>query len=177
MYDMILNDIFFKDWYSLLNITVTTILVYVGIIIILRVSGKRTLSKMNAFDFIVTVALGSCLGSIALTTDIPIINGLWTIILLVSLQYIITLLSAKYPLFKKKISSDPTLLFFQGDYLHSALQKERITKEEVLQTLRMKGYDDVKSIEVIILEATGDISVIKKIENISSPVYERIENV
>lgn len=171
-----LKFIFFKDWASLWQVAVTTFLAYAGVIIILRTSGKRTLSKMNAFDFVVTVALGSCLATIALSSDIALLDGLTVIILLVFFQFVITWLSSRYKWVKERVSSNPTLIFYNGEYIESAMKKERVTEEEVLQSLRKKGLDNLEKVDVIILEATGDISIIEKMSNLENPVYKNIEN-
>jgi uncharacterized membrane protein YcaP (DUF421 family) len=61
---------FFDSWDGLLRVVVVGILAYTGLVLLLRISGKRTLSKMNAFDFVVTVALGSTLATILLSSDV-----------------------------------------------------------------------------------------------------------
>lgn len=70
------SRIWFQDWSGLLRTVVVGILAYVALISILRVSGKRTLSKMNAFDLVVTVALGSTLATILLSEDVALAEGL-----------------------------------------------------------------------------------------------------
>ena len=77
---------FIEDWSGLLRVLVVGTLAYAGLIIVLRVTGKRTLSKMNAFDFVVTVALGSALASTMLTESLPLAEGLTGMALLVLLQ-------------------------------------------------------------------------------------------
>ena len=66
---------FFDDWNGLLRTLVVGILAYIAIVVLLRVTGKRTLSKMNAFDFIVTVALGSTLATVLLSQDVALAEG------------------------------------------------------------------------------------------------------
>lgn len=63
---------FFENWSQILKILLTGAFAYIAIIIVLRLSGKRTLSQMNAFDFIITVALGSTLATAMLSKDTPL---------------------------------------------------------------------------------------------------------
>lgn len=65
-----MEGIFFNGWFALVRTAVVGVLAYVALIVFLRLSGKRTLSKMNAFDLIVTVSLGSTLATIALSADV-----------------------------------------------------------------------------------------------------------
>jgi len=90
-----MDKIFFDSWESIVRTIIITILAYISLVILLRISGKRTLSKMNAFDFIVTVALGSTLASVLLTKDVALADGVLAFILLIGLQYIITKLAVK----------------------------------------------------------------------------------
>ncbi|MEZ6111860.1 MAG: hypothetical protein R3C99_12705 [Pirellulaceae bacterium] len=70
-----MRQIFFDNAFSLFRTLVMGVLAYVCLIILLRVSGKRTLSKMNAFDLIVTVALGSTLATVLLSKDVTLAQG------------------------------------------------------------------------------------------------------
>lgn len=81
-----LIDWLFKGWQSIGRIIVVGILAYVGLLLILNISGKRTLSKMNAFDLVVTVALGSTLSTIIVSRQTGVADGLTALVLLVSLQ-------------------------------------------------------------------------------------------
>lgn len=157
-----MEKIFFDTWDGLFRIAITTIVAYLLIILILRISGKRTLAKMNAFDFVVTIALGSILGAVILNKNIPLTEGLLALILLISLQYLFTFLSVRNEKFKKLISSSPTLVFYNDQILHHILKKERITVNELHKSVREAGFSNFEKIAAIVLEPTGDITVISK---------------
>ncbi|MBD0377567.1 MAG: DUF421 domain-containing protein, partial [Flavisolibacter sp.] len=70
-----MKNIFFDSWESIIRTIIITVLAYALLIFLLRTSGKRTLSKMNAFDFIVTVALGSTLATVMLNKNVALIDG------------------------------------------------------------------------------------------------------
>lgn len=80
----------FSGWDSLLRILVVGVLAYVALVVFLRVSGKRTLSKMNAFDLVVTVALGSTLATVLLDKDVALAEGASAFALLIGLQFAVT---------------------------------------------------------------------------------------
>lgn len=81
----------------------------------LRISGKRTLSQMKEFDFIVTVALGSTLATVLLNKDIRLLEGISALGLLIVLQYVLAACSVQSKTFLKTISSEPRLIFFKAN--------------------------------------------------------------
>lgn len=85
-----MTKIFFDNWESLYRTFFITIMAYFALIFLLRISGKRSLSKMNAFDFIITVALGSTLATVLLNKSVALADGVLAFALLIGLQYIIT---------------------------------------------------------------------------------------
>ena len=68
---------------------------YLSLLVLLRVSGKRTLAKLNAFDFVVIVALGSTLSSVLLSSDVALAEGVTAMVLLVGLQFLVAWLSVR----------------------------------------------------------------------------------
>ncbi|GHB72601.1 DUF421 domain-containing protein [Persicitalea jodogahamensis] len=155
-----MEKIFFDNWTSIIRIAINTTLAYAAIVILLRMSGKRTLSKMNAFDFIVTVALGSSLATVALSKDIPLLDGVLAFVLFISLQYCLTWLSVRVKAVKKLVTSEPVLLLYQGKMLREVMKRERITEEEINMAVRESGTSDLQNIHSIVLETTGTMSII-----------------
>jgi uncharacterized membrane protein YcaP (DUF421 family) len=85
----------FQNWTGLWRVLVVGALAYCALVFLLRVSGKRTLSKMNAFDFVVTVALGSTLAAVFLSKNVALAEGVLAFALLIGLQFVITWLSVR----------------------------------------------------------------------------------
>lgn len=171
-----MEKFFFDNWESLLRTFTITILAYIAMILLLRSSGKRTLSKMNAFDFIVTVALGSALAAVSLNKSIPLIDGVLAFFVLIFLQYAITWLSVRHKIVKHIITSKPTLLLYKGELLEGALKKERVTIEEINSAARNGGHEDLSKIDAMILESTGEITVITKLESDTPNTLKDAEN-
>ncbi len=151
---------FFDTWEDLGRILVVGVAGYVCVVAILRVTGKRTLSKMNAFDLIVTVALGSTLASILLSEDVSLSEGVLAITLLCLLQYAVTWASIRSESFQKLVKAEPTLLVSRGKMLEGALRRERFTTEEILAALRSSGVARLEDAAAVILETDGSLSVI-----------------
>ncbi|WP_051682955.1 DUF421 domain-containing protein [Salinicoccus luteus] len=133
---------------------------YLSLVVLLRVSGKRTLTKMNAFDFIVTIALGSILASIITSKDITLAQGITAFLVLVIMQYIFTKISVKSRAFSNLIKSQPALLYYNGEFLAHNMKKERVLEIEIRQAARSSGKDDMSEVMAVVLETDGSISVI-----------------
>lgn len=162
------------NWQQILKILLTGSLAYIAIIIILRISGKRTLSQMNAFDFIITVALGSTLATAMLSKDTPLVEGLAGLGLLVLLQFLVSWTYVRFPFFARLIKSEPRLLFYEGEFKNKALKEERIEQEELLQAARNQGILSLDQINAIVLETNGQFSIIK---NASQQARSTLQNV
>jgi uncharacterized membrane protein YcaP (DUF421 family) len=159
---------FFDDWFGLFRILLIGTLAYAAVIFWLRVSGKRTLSKWNAFDFVVTIALGSTLATVIMSKDIAFLEGVLALGLLVGLQFVITRLSVRFDWFKNFIKTKPALLLDKGEFLPAAMRRERVTESEIRAAIRSQGAAAIEDIAAVVLETDGTFSVIKKSANGSS---------
>jgi len=153
---------FFDSWHGLLRVIVVGVLSYAAVIAILRISGKRTLAKMNAFDLVVTVALGSTLSSIVLSKDVALLEGILALILLALLQFVIAWASVRWGWAEGVAKSDARRLLTDGVVDTAALHDERVTREELMAAVRSGGFGDLDSIAAVILETDGSFSVIPK---------------
>lgn len=152
---------FFDSWAGLGRVLVVGTLAYVALVAVLRISGKRTLTKLNAFDLVVTVALGSTLATVLLSKSAALAEGVLAMALLVFLQFVITWLSVRSPRFQTLVKSEPTLIMHQGRFLDGAMREQRITREEVMAALRSNGVADAADAAAVILETDGTIAVVK----------------
>ncbi|MBZ0331792.1 DUF421 domain-containing protein [Halomonas sp. ANAO-440] len=155
-----MDPIFFDAPDALLRTVVLGVLGYASLVILLRISGRRTLSKMNAFDLVVTVALGSVLATVMLSKDVTLAQGVLAFALLVGMQYLVTWTSVRWRWVRRLVTGEPALLFFRGDYLSNALVKARVTREELRAAARAAGVADISEIEAIVLETDGSFSVL-----------------
>ena len=151
---------FFQGWGGILRVLVVGTLAYAGLVLVLRVTGKRTLSKMNAFDLVVTVALGSALASTMLSKSTPLAEGLAGLTLLVLLQYAVTWLSVRSERFQGLLKAQPAILVHRGRWHEAALRRERVTKEEVLAALRSEGARALDDTTTVVIETDGTLSVL-----------------
>ena len=155
-------DYIFSGWSGIWRMLIIAPAAYVALVVVLRLSGKRTLSKLNAFDFIVTIAIGSTLASIITTRSLALAEGIAALALLVGLQYLVTLTSVHWKGFHKAVTAEPTLLLRNGEPLAGALRRERVTLEELEAAVRQAGGRSLGEAEAVFLETDGTLTGILK---------------
>jgi len=160
--DIDVEGMFFSGWSTLVRTLVIGILAYINLIVLLRISGRRTLSKMNAFDLIVTVALGSTFATILLNRDVSLAEGTLALALLIGLQYLVTWSSVRVGWVRKLVTGEPALLLYQGQMLGSAMRVARVTEDEVRSAIRSSGSASIDDVEAVVLETDGSFSVISQ---------------
>lgn len=150
----------FDSWADVLRTLAVGSAAYVTVVLVLRVSGKRTLSQLNAFDFVVTVALGSTLATILLSSDVAWAEGFTALAVLALLQFVVAWITTRWPFAKRAVTSEPVILVKGGILQDVAIRRNRLTASEVYQAVRGSGYGDLAGIEAVVLETNGTISVI-----------------
>lgn len=158
--DRTLEKYLFNGWDSLLRTLVIGVLAYVALVFFLRISGKRTLTKLNAFDLVVTVALGSTLATVLLNKDIALAEGVLAFALLISLQFIVTWTSVRVAWVRGLVTGEPQMLLYRGEFLPDAMRRARVTEDEVRASIRSAGVADLEHTKAVILETDGSISVV-----------------
>lgn|SRR5690606_911850 len=152
----------FDTWADLARVAAVGLFSYGALVVILRLSGKRSLAKFNIFDFVVTVALGSVLATILLSSEVSLSEGVLAFVILTMLQWIVSSLSLRARWFKALIRSDPRLVFRDGSFLEQAMREERLTHGDIEAAIRQKGRGGLTDIAAVVLETDGELSVIAK---------------
>ncbi len=146
----------------MVRILVVGTLTYLGIVLILRFSGKRTLSKMSAFDFIITVAMGSAFGRILTASKVSVSEALTAFLLLVLLQSLVSRLETLSPALGKMLNAPPVLLYYNGNFVKKNLKAERIQEKDLLSAVRSNQLESMEQVKAIVMETNGNLTVIKK---------------
>ncbi|RYE57864.1 MAG: DUF421 domain-containing protein [Sphingobacteriales bacterium] len=159
-----MEKLLFTDWKSIYHVAVCATLSYFTLFLFIRISGKRTLAKLTAFDFVVTITLGSILSSMILKKT-TLAEGAVALIVIILLQYMLAFAAKKSSKIEKLVNSKPTLLFYNGAFLEDAMEAEVITKEEIyaaVREFRIYSLDDVKA---VVMEINGELTVVKKTDS------------
>ena len=153
---------FFDSWVDLGRVLVVGVLAYAALVAMLRISGNRSLSKMNAFDFVVTVALGSILATIVISSDVALAEGVLAMALLLGLQFLVTWSSVRSKAVSSLVKSEPRLLLHRGQFLPTQMRAARVTEAEVEAAVREQGSGTFDDVEAVVLETDGTFSVIRR---------------
>jgi uncharacterized membrane protein YcaP (DUF421 family) len=115
-----MKELLFKNWESIWQVGLCALLAYVILFLFIRISGKRTLAKLNAFDFVVTVTLGSVLSSMVLG-KVTLAEGTAALAVIICLQYLLAWTTKRSKTLEKVINSSPTMIFYRGEFLKEAM--------------------------------------------------------
>jgi uncharacterized membrane protein YcaP (DUF421 family) len=162
----------YRGWEPLARIVLIGTLGYTGMLLLMRTAGKRTLSQMSAFDFVITLALGASFGRVMTSQDVPIIEVLAAFATLVGLQYLLSYLRVNYSGLRGLASRPPTLLFYRGNFLRDAMRTELVTEPELRSAIREGGAGSFSGVEAVVLEPNGRFAVITRQEAGDGTVLE-----
>jgi uncharacterized membrane protein YcaP (DUF421 family) len=154
----------FDDWNGVARVLAVGAAAYVALVVLVRVSGKRTLSKLNAFDLVVTVALGSCLATVLLSKEVAFAEGLAAFFVLVAGQFAISWTSVRSRAVRKLVKSQPRILLWRGEPLEDAMRDERITREELESAARGRSIASLSQCGAIVLETDGSLHVVRDLD-------------
>lgn len=131
------------------------------VIFVVRVVGLRAFSKMTAFDFVVTVAVGSLLAGSSQATSWPDFQqATLAIACLLGVQYLAARLRNSSDRFEAVVQNTPVLLMHEGEISHEALTATRVAEDDLIAKLREANVLDLSEVRAVVLETTGDISVL-----------------
>lgn len=156
------SNIFFDGWGKLGRSMILAVLAYATLVFLLRLSGKRTLSKMNVFDFVFVVALGSTLASTILSANTTLADGITAFVSLMMLQIVLSYLCVSSEKIDRIVNGEPTLVMYKGKFLSDAMKSERVTKDELRAAIRNQGLASQSEVDSIVLETDGTFSVVYK---------------
>lgn len=148
----------------MLNIFVRVSIIYILVLVVMRLMGKREIGQMQPFELVIAIMIAD-LASVPMSdTGIPIFNGIIPILALLLFQLIISILNLKSIKFREIICGKPQILVYRGKIDEKALKKEKITINELQERLRQKDIFSLGDVEYAILETNGEVSVIQKPE-------------
>lgn len=149
---------FDTDWNSMWSIPATAVLMLATVILVVRIIGLRSFSKMSSFDFAVTVSIGSILGGVT-STSTPVLNGVIAVASLLALQWLVSQFRSRSPL-EQVVDNSPLLLMDGAEMLEDNLKKARVTPSDIVAKLREANVLTFDDVQAVVLETTGDISVL-----------------
>ncbi|PEQ12207.1 hypothetical protein B2G71_13835 [Novosphingobium sp. PC22D] len=151
----------FNSWERLGLVALAAIATYLTIIVVVRISGKRTTANLNSFDWLITVTIGSLASSGILLSDVAVTDALAAIIVLALCQFVLTWTVRKSDRFAAMVKAEPLLLLHRGHIIERNLSRARISVAELRACLRREGIADPAQAAWVVLETNGQMTVIE----------------
>jgi uncharacterized membrane protein YcaP (DUF421 family) len=143
---------------------IRTLILYVLVLIIMRLMGKRQVGQLEPFDLVITIMI-SDLASIPMSdTKIPLLNGIIPIVTLLALEITLSLIQLKSRLARTVLTGRPSILISNGEINISKLKEQKYSLDDLFEEMRIKGYYDLKDVQYAILETSGKLSIFPKSE-------------
>ncbi len=162
-------------WLSVVRIVVSAVAIFVWLLIAVRITGLRTFSKMASVDFAVTVATGTVVASTVTSTSITVGEGAVTLAMLLAIQVAFSLLRRRRRI-AVVLENQPTVLMAGPEFLHDNLRRTRVTVGDVRSKLREANVLRYSQIRAVVLETTGDISVLHGSESVEADLLDGVED-
>lgn len=146
------------SWEELGWLALSGVAIYGVVLLVVRVNGLRSFSKMSSVDFVVTIAIGSVVASVAATTT-PVAAGVCAVVVLFGVQFLATTMRRHD---RGLLDNTPEVLMIGPELRHDVMRRRRITEGDVRGKLRESGAVSLDDVICVILETTGDVSVLKR---------------
>ena len=147
---------------NFLNICFRTILVLIILFFITKMMGKKQISELNFFDYVVGITIGSIAADISLDIEKDMIAGIAALFIYGFISYIISFVSIKSILARRFFIGVPTVLVEKGKIIESGLKKSKIDVNDLLMEARENGYFNLDKIDYALMEVNGNISFLPK---------------
>ncbi|MGI8938468.1 MAG: DUF421 domain-containing protein [Iamia sp.] len=163
-----------STWAGVGLVVASSSLMLIGLIALVRINGLRSFSKMSSFDFAVTVAFGSLLAGVAVSGS-SLVDGLIAAATLLGLQAAISMARSRFSS-GRVVDNQPLLLMAGGEMLEANMRSARVTGDDVRAKLRAANVHSYADVQAVVLETTGDISVIHGAESIEPDLLRDVRD-
>lgn len=142
------------------NMFFRTIIVYILLLLVLRLMGKRQIGELQPSELVTTLLLSEIASQPIVDDNIPLVYGVVPVVVILSLEVIISFVVTKSQILKKVFDGTPSILIRRGVLDQKEMKKVRLSLEELIGELRLKNISDISQVEYAILEQNGQLSVI-----------------
>jgi uncharacterized membrane protein YcaP (DUF421 family) len=149
----------FSEWDRIGAVVLAAVVTYLAIIVVVRLSGKRTTANLNSFDWLITVTIGSLASSGILLRDVAVTDALAAIAALALCQFALTAAVRRWETAERTVKAEPLLLLHRGKLLKDNLDSARISIAELRAVLRREGIAEPDDASWVVLETNGELTV------------------
>ncbi|MBR2926887.1 MAG: DUF421 domain-containing protein [Clostridia bacterium] len=146
----------------MVTIFLRTIFIYLSLVVVMRLMGKRQLGELEVTDLVTTLFISEIASLPVTNLGLPISHAIVPIVILLALEVISSVLLIKFPKLKLLVSAQPTVIIQDGKLLQDALRGVRISLEELMAEIRQSGYVSFSQIQYAIVEKNGKLTILPK---------------
>lgn len=147
---------------ELIVIVIRSLISFIVLLLLTRLMGKRQVSQLTIFDYIVGITIGSIAAEMSFDQNVRIINGITSLLIWGLIPFILAIISLKSRTFQQLIDGKPTIIIKNGEILEKSMKKVFLSIDELMLLLREKNIFKISDVEIAILETDGQLSVLKK---------------
>ncbi len=146
----------------MVSIVVRTVIIYILLLFTLKIMGKRQLGELDVEELVSTLLISEIASIPIDDPDIPLLNAIIPIMLILAVEVIMSTLKNKSERLKRAFEGKPVYIIYKGRLLQKALKENRISINELLSEMRVQGVGDIEEVNYAILEQNGSLSLLKK---------------
>ena len=143
---------------------IRTVILYIFAIVSIRVMGKRQIGELQPSDLVITLLISQIISIPIQDTDIPLVNTIIPILLLVGFEILTSVFNMKSIKFRSFMQGNPVVIINDGNLNQQLLKDLRFTVDDLLESLRQKDVFDISQVQYAIVETNGQLSVLLKPE-------------
>lgn len=151
---------FWTGWSPIWHTLLIGSIGYLALVLLLRVTGPRTMAKMTPLDFVIAVSLGSVFGRVITAVDVSLAQAVLALVLLVAVQWVLAFARSRWRVARRLLDSPPALLYYDGQLQRKTLRRHRLTEIDVDTAARQSGHGSLGDIRAVILHQDGSLGVI-----------------
>ena len=163
--------------FGLLDKTLRTLAVYLALLVLIHLAGKRELAQLTSFDLVVLLLLSNVVQNAVIGNDNSLLGGLFGAALLVAGNYLLVRFTFFHPRFGRALQGRSTTLVETGQVEHRALRRELISRPQLAAALRREGIDGLDDVERLVLEPEGSFTPTKKPSPTIEDMLERLDRI
>ena len=152
------------NYTELLDVTIRALLSLITLFFVTKLIGKKQVSELSLFDYVIGITIGNFAAEMTINLDSQEANGILAVIIFGLVAYIVSKLTMKSIKLRRFFTGVPTMIIQNGKILYEPMKKMKLDINDLLEQCRMSGYFDISQIEYAILEASGDLSILPKVE-------------
>ena len=150
---------------EILYVLLRGIISLVTLFLITKLLGKKQVSQLSLFDYVIGISIGNFAAEMTTSTDTQVLNGLFGVLIFGFVAVLVSILTMKSIILRRLFMGSPTILMENGRFVYKNLKRVKMDINDFLETTRIAGYFDVSKIKYALMEANGKISFMLKEEN------------